>query len=122
MLRKSIQGGLLALVSGVLWADDALPVGPNPMANWIMLLAFGAVMYLMWRPQMKRAKAHQALLGGLRQGDEVVTAGGLMGTVTQVNEQFVRLRVADGVELRMQKHAVSGLLPQGTCVSIQKSK
>ena len=77
-----------------------------------------AIMYfLMIRPQMKRAKEHRAMLDKLAVGDEVITNGGIAGTVRSIGETFVHVEVANGVELRVQKGALSNVLPRGTLKS-----
>ena len=81
----------------------------------LLLVGFVAIFYfLLWRPQAKRRKEHQALMTSLAKGDEVVTAGGILGQVTNVEDDFVMVRVARNLELRVQKSAVSSTLPKGT--------
>lgn len=79
-----------------------------------MIVLFVALYFIMIRPQMKRAKEHQALLGALAKGDEVVTNGGIAGTVVTVKDNFVRVALADNVEVMVQKAAISTVLPKGT--------
>ena len=77
-----------------------------------------AVMYfLMIRPQMKRAKEHRGMLDKLAKGDEVITSGGIAGTVTDIGDNFVTIEVADNVRVRVQKAAVGNVLPKGTLKS-----
>jgi len=78
-----------------------------------IILMFVVLYFLMIRPQMKRAKEHKTMLESLKKGDEVVTAGGLVGRVTKVGESYVTLDVA-GVEMPFQKSSVQTLLPNGT--------
>lgn len=81
----------------------------------LLLVGFVAIFYfLLWRPQAKRRKEHQALMASLAKGDEVVTAGGVLGQVTKVEDDFVMVRVANNIELRLQKSAVGSTLPKGT--------
>ena len=81
----------------------------------LMLLMFVGIFYFMlWRPQRKRTKEHQQLLGGLQKGDEVITSGGLFGKVSEMQDDFILLNVADNVDVRLQKHAVASVLPKGT--------
>jgi len=77
----------------------------------LMLVVF---YFLMIRPQQKRMKEHTAMVGALKKGDEVVTNGGLGGTVTKVGDAYMMMRVADNVEVSVQKSAVAALLPTGT--------
>ena len=84
----------------------------------LMPIALIAIMYfLMIRPQMKRAKEHRAMLDKLSKGDEVITSGGIAGTVTDIGDNFVTVEVADNVRLRVQKGAVGNVLPKGTLKS-----
>lgn len=85
------------------------------MGMMLMPLILIAVMYfLMIRPQMKRAKEHRAMLEALSKGDEVLTNGGLAGTVTHIGDNFVTVEIADGVRVRVQKSAVGNVLPKGS--------
>ncbi len=98
-------------------AQTAAP--PPPAAGGgqllLMMVIFFALMYfLIIRPQSKRAKEHKQLMDGLKRGDEVVTNGGLAGTVTNVGESFVRVEIAQGVETAVQKQAVALVLPKGS--------
>jgi len=66
------------------------------------------------RPQMKQAKEHRKLLENLSKGDEVVTSGGLLGRISEIGDNFIVLEVARETEIKVQKHAVSALMPKGT--------
>ena len=79
-----------------------------------LVLMFVVLYFIMIRPQMKRQKEHKAMISALAKGDEVVTAGGLLGKVTKLDESFVRLEVASGVEMQVQRSAVVQVLPKGT--------
>lgn len=84
-----------------------------------IILAFALVFYfIIWRPQSKRAKEHKNLVGGVAKGDEIITTGGLIGKVVKVDEQFLVMEVSNGVELKLQKHAVTAALPKGTIKNI----
>ena len=99
-------------------AQAAEAGGPMPGFDILILVAFAAIFYFMlWRPQSKRAKEHRELIEGLSKGDEVVTNGVLVGKITKVEEQFVVVEVAAGVELRFQKPSVAAALPKGTLKS-----
>jgi len=71
----------------------------------------------MIRPQAKKQKEHKTMLQGLQKGDEVVSAGGVLGTVVSVGDQFVTLDISSGVEIVVQKAAVQTLLPKGSIKS-----
>jgi preprotein translocase subunit YajC len=79
-----------------------------------IILMFVVLYFLMIRPQMKRQKEQKAMMEALAKGDEVVTAGGLLGKVTKVADGYVTLEVANGTEIVVQKSAVTTLLPKGT--------
>ncbi len=81
----------------------------------LMLVVF---YFLLIRPQQKRMKEHTAMVNALKKGDEIVTNGGLGGTVTKVGDAYMRMQVADNVEVSVQKTAVAALLPSGTLKDI----
>jgi len=80
----------------------------------LIVLMFGVLYFLMIRPQMKRAKEHKTMIEALQKGDEVVTTGGVLGRITKINENYVAVEVAPGVEVQMQRPAVQLVLPKGT--------
>ena len=80
----------------------------------IFILMFVVMYFLMIRPQMKRQKEQKAMMDALSKGDEVVTAGGIVGKVTKVTDAYVTLEVASGTEMVIQKASVTTLLPKGT--------
>jgi preprotein translocase subunit YajC len=73
----------------------------------------------MIRPQMKRAKEHKAMVDALQKGDEVITAGGVLGRISKVSDAYVTVEIAANTEVSVQKAAVQTLLPKGTIKSIQ---
>ena len=79
-----------------------------------LVLMFVVLYFVMIRPQMKRQKEHKAMIEALAKGDEVVTAGGVLGKVTKLGESFLHVEVAGGVELQVQRSAVVQVLPKGT--------
>ncbi len=79
-----------------------------------LLLMFAVLYFVMFRPQMKRQKEHKAMIDALAKGDEVATAGGLLGKVTKVSDTTLSIEVANGVEVQLQRHAVVQVLPKGT--------
>jgi preprotein translocase subunit YajC len=106
------------LDSAVLAAAPAARPGLGPL-DLMLLVGFVLIFYfLLWRPQSKRRKEHTALMGSLTKGDEVVTAGGLIGQITKVEEDFVKLQIANNLEVRVQKSAVGATLPKGTLKSL----
>lgn len=79
-----------------------------------LVLMFVVLYFVMIRPQMKRQKEHRAMVDALARGDEVVTAGGLLGRVADLDEQFLQLEVSSGVKVQVQRPAVTQVLPKGT--------
>ncbi len=98
------------------YAQAAAPAGAGGglMSFLPIILMFVVLYFLMIRPQMKRQKEQKAMIDALAKGDEVVTAGGLVGKVSKVGEGYIHLDVANGTEIVMQKAAVTMLLPKGT--------
>ena len=83
-----------------------------------IILMFAVLWFIMIRPQMKRQKEAKAMLEALAKNDEVVTAGGILGRVTKVNENYVTMEVAEGTEITVQKSAVTNVLPKGSLKSL----
>jgi len=110
--------------------SDALaqtaPAAPGGEGAWtsilFMVLIFAVFYFLLIRPQAKKQKEHKAMVEALSKGDEVMTAGGIIGKISELTEQYVTLQVAavDGkpVEIAMQRAAVQTLLPKGTMKSL----
>ncbi len=91
----------------------------NPMGSFAFLALIMLVFYfLLWRPQSKRAKQHRELIANLQEGDEIVTSGGILGRVHQLNDNFIAIELAAGVVIRLQKSAVSSVVPKGTLESM----
>lgn len=87
----------------------------SSLMSFLPMIAMFAVLYfIMIRPQMKKQKEHKAMIDALAKGDEIVTAGGLLGRVTKVAESFVSLEVSSGVEVQCQRSAVVQVLPKGS--------
>jgi len=101
------------LISDAMAENAAPPGGGYSMI--IMIAIFFAIMYFMIiRPQQKRQKEHRKLVGSLAKGDEVVTSGGVLGKILEVGENALTVEVADGVAIKLQKGAISSVLPKGS--------
>jgi preprotein translocase subunit YajC len=85
-------------------------------SNSLFLLALlGLFMYfVLWRPQSKRLKAHQKMINALQVGDEIITAGGLLGKISQLDNMILSVELAENLMVKIQKSAVSAVLPKGT--------
>jgi preprotein translocase subunit YajC len=87
----------------------------NPLISFLPLIVlFGIFYFMLIRPQMKRAKEQRSMIGALNKGDEVLTNGGILGRVDAIADQFVTLEIASGVVVKLQKQAISAVLPKGT--------
>jgi preprotein translocase subunit YajC len=102
---------------------QSAPAAGDPGGGFMTLLPivlmFVLLYFLMIRPQMKRAKEAKAMIEALQKGDEVVTAGGVLGRITKISEAYISLEIAPNTEISVQKSAVQVLLPKGTLKSIQ---
>lgn len=102
------------------WAQSGSPaLGADIWSMLPIILMFVVLYFLMIRPQMKRAKEHKTMIEALQKGDEVVAAGGIVGRINKISENFVALQVASGVEIQVQRPAVQVLLPKGSIKSIE---
>ncbi len=79
-----------------------------------LVLMFVVLYFVMIRPQMKRQKEHRAMIDALAKGDEIATAGGLLGKVTKLGDSHLGVEIAAGVEVQLQRSAVVQVLPKGT--------
>ena len=92
------------------YAQAAAPAAaPNPLMSFLPLVYF-----MLIRPQMKRAKEQKSMISALAKGDEVLTNGGILGRVDDIADQFVTLEIAPNVTVKLQKQAISAVLPKGT--------
>ena len=99
---------------------QAAPSGdPGYIGLLPIVLMFVLLYFLMIRPQMKRAKEAKAMIEALQKGDEVITAGGVLGRITRLSDAYVSLEIAPNTEIAVQKSAVQVLLPKGTIKSVQ---
>jgi preprotein translocase subunit YajC len=79
-----------------------------------LVLMFVVLYFIMIRPQMKRQKEHKTMIEALAKGDEVVTAGGLIGRISKLGETYLHIEAATGVELQVQRTSIVQVLPKGT--------
>jgi len=100
---------------------QAAPAGGDAgfMGLLPIVLMFVLLYFLMIRPQMKRAKEQKQMVEALQKGDEVVTAGGVVGRISEMGDAFLTLEVAPNTALTVQRSAVQTLLPKGTMKSLK---
>ena len=92
---------------------------PGFMGLLPIILMFVLLYFLMIRPQMKRSKEAKAMVESLQKGDEVITAGGVLGRISKMGEAYITLEIAPSTEISIQKAAVQTLLPKGTLKTLQ---
>lgn len=100
-------------------ADAAVSAAPGDFFNPLLITGLVVVFYLtIIRPQNKKAKEHRDLLSRLKKGDEILTSGGILAKVVSLGEQYIKVSLADGIEIALQKSYVAVILPKGTMKSL----
>src|ERR1043166_2094498 len=100
------------------WADAPAGASQGGMSSILLMVGMLAVFYfVLIRPQQKRAKEHKSMLAALAKGDEVITTGGTLGRVTDLNDNYATVEIAEGVNVKIQRQAVQAVLPKGTIKS-----
>ena len=106
---------LLDLLIPAAYAQSGAAPAPNPIMSFLPIIVMIPLFYFMLiRPQMRRSRETKDMLGKLAKGDEVVTSGGLAGRIASIGEVYLSIEIADKVEVKVQKSAVSTVLPKGT--------
>lgn len=101
-------------ISDAMAEGGAAPAGDGGM-SLLFLVGMFVIMYLfIIRPQVKRQKEHKKLVEGLGKGDEVQTMGGLMGKITEVGENFVKVEIADNTVVTVRRSSVEAVMPKGS--------
>ncbi|HTQ01468.1 MAG TPA: preprotein translocase subunit YajC [Casimicrobiaceae bacterium] len=95
-------------------ASGAAPGGMDIMTFLPMIAIFVVFYFLLIRPQQKRAKETKSMLEALQKGDEVITAGGIVGKIAKLTDQYAAVEIAPNVEISVQRGAISQILPKGT--------
>ena len=99
---------------------QAAPGGDAGFIGFLpIVLMFVLLYFLMIRPQMKRAKEHKQMVEALQKGDEVITAGGVLGRITKIGDAYIGIEIAPNTEVSVQRASVQTILPKGTLKSIQ---
>jgi len=98
------------------WAQTGLG-GSGLVGILPMILIFVIFYFLLIRPQQKRSKEHKAMVAAIAKGDEIVTNGGVLGKVIDVDDNFVSVEIAAGVNVKVQPMAISQMMPKGTIKS-----
>lgn len=96
-------------------AEGALAAPGGGGLPLLFLIGMFVIMYFfMIRPQVKRQKEHKKLVEGLKKGDEVQTMGGLVGKITEVGENFVKVEIAASTTVPIRRTAIEAVLPKGS--------
>lgn len=96
-------------------ATSATPAQADGTFSMVMIAVIFVLFYFMLiRPQNKRAKEHRELINKLQKGDEIVTTSGFLGKVVNLDEQFIKVSLAEGIDVHLQRQAVTAVLPKGT--------
>lgn len=107
------------LISDAMAAAAPVPAQNDGTFSLIMIAAIFVLFYFMLiRPQNKRAKEHRELLARLKEGDEIITTGGILAKVVAIGDQYLKVSLVKDVEVHLQKGAVSTVLPKGTLKSL----
>lgn len=87
----------------------------SPYSSIFLMIGFVVIFYFLFiRPQSKRAKEHRTMVANLQVDDVVATNGGIVGIICSLEDNFIVLRIAKGVEIKLQKNAIASALPKGT--------
>jgi preprotein translocase subunit YajC len=114
-LLLTTPGFSAVLISNAFAQTAAAGSTEASLLSFLPLVAMFVVLYfIMIRPQMKRQKEHKAMIEALAKGDEIVTAGGLLGKVSKLGDSMLHVELAHGVEVQLQRSAVVQVLPKGT--------
>ena len=99
-------------------AQGAQPAGGEFFQLGFLVVLFAIFYFIAIRPQRKRQKEHQQMVSALQKGDEVITSSGILGKITGLDEHYIQLNVASGVDMKMQRVYVNAVLPKGTLKSV----
>jgi len=106
------------------YADGAAPAagaGSDPTTSLLFFVGMIVIFYfLLIRPQQKRAKEHRKMVEAIGTEDEVVTNGGILGKIVEMGDQYITVEIAENVNIRIQRNAISTVLPKGSLKAAEK--
>jgi preprotein translocase subunit YajC len=113
---RKLMDFLLNFFIGTAAAQEAGAAPAPSLVNALFLPVMLIVVFyfLLIRPQQKKQKEHKAMVDALGVGTEIVTGGGVLGKVTEVGEQFLTVEIANGVNIKVQRHSIGAVLPKDT--------
>src|SRR5437764_9790420 len=105
------MSSLFSAIDFLAQAAPPAPTGPAQLMTFLpVVLIFGAMYFLMIAPQRKKQKEHEKMLTALQSGDEIVTTGGIFGTITNVKDDRFIVRIADNTKIELGKGFVQQVL------------
>ena len=96
------------------WAQGSAAGGDSFLSFLPLIIIFVVFYFLLIRPQSKKQKEHKEMISTLEVGNEVVTAGGVLGKIKEINDQYVQLQISENVIIKVQRHTIGALMPKGT--------
>jgi len=96
------------------WAQTSSTPGDTIVGFLPLIIIFVVFYFLLIRPQQKKQKEHQEMISTLELGNEVVTAGGLLGKIVEIGDQYLQLEISEGVKVKVQRTTIGSLMPKGT--------
>ncbi len=105
-------------ISDAMAEGAAAPQGGGLQLIIMMAIFFGIMYFMIIRPQQKRAKEHRELISSISKGDEIIAGGGIIGKVVNLGDNFIEMSVAEGSTIKVQRQAVSAVMPKGTMKSL----
>lgn len=95
-------------------AAGAAQAAPPGWLNFLPIIGMIAIFwFLIIRPQMRRQKEHQAKIAAIKKGDQVITAGGLLGRIIRVDEEYAEIEIAQGVRVKAVKGTIGQIVEPG---------
>ena len=96
------------------WAQTSNSTGGTFLGFLPLVVIFIVFYFLLIRPQSKKQKEHKEMISSLIVGNEVITAGGILGRIVEIKEQYVHIEISEGVRVKVQRHTIGALMPKGT--------
>jgi len=96
------------------WAQTSPATGDGYLTFLPLIIIVVVFYFLLIRPQQKKQKEHQEMISTLELGNEVVTAGGLLGKIVKIGDQYLQLEISEGVKVKVQRTTIGSLMPKGT--------
>ena len=114
-VKQKIQTGDVMFITNAYAQTAASGFSLDSMGSFLPIVLMFAVLYfLMIRPQQKKQKEQREMISALSVGDEVLTAGGIVGKITKVSDNFLTLQISEGTEIIIQRTSIVSMLPNGT--------